>query len=350
MNTLLQMFKDPKIESYYKKPEVLELTKHLIRYLFKLIPLAQFKKELDYYGLRTEEWRSNANESSNVARVKLWIRYVCVYPEKNSAKRFGLTNKDDRQIKDLLLEDPQLLKEVAEIPGPTLTWARMQEVMAKALFDLSTFAKNRSIQKLRFLRTDSGNDIEDFQSELLIYVVAGVYAKYPRFDSYKHLLNTGRTIINNRSINIIKHHTSQGRACKFQNADGTFGSNKVSLDALTENRASGETLLGEDLTTNTALDQLEVQQSITALVSSPKKVEVVKLLMGHDEGFSEWLVQNKKTSLADNAKYQERLISEGNNKEYLKHISDYLNIPFRKLQAFLKALTIGLGADRLSVA
>lgn len=346
MNTLLAMFKDPRMETIYSQSELDHITCTCIKYLFKLISLPQFKRELDFYGLRSEQWRENCNATSDVAKVKLWVRYLSVYPHKNSARRFKLTNRDDVHIKHLILSNEELRHEIKSIEGQVFTWSKMEKVMAEATARLKQYARIRATKKLRFLCTDTGNDIEDFASDLIVYMVQGIYAKYPRYDSFDHLLNTGRTIINNMSINIIKHYTSQGRACKYQNADGTFSSHKVSLEALTGENVGDALIYNTDLSvTNVEVDRLETFHSVSVMANSEKKGQVIKLLMGYDASFSKWLVDNKKTTMNDNTKFQERLIQRSDNKKYLELIAEYLEVPRKKMIGFLNMVLQGLGIE-----
>ena len=341
MNTLLQLFEDPAIERVFTQTERSDITKSCVRYLFKLITLKEFKEQLSEFGLQTETWRASVGNSSMAARVKLWLRYLSKFPMKKSARKFGV-DSCNVELRDIVKGDSVLLKEIADIPGPTLTWVKMQKVLANAMLDLTPFVKSRVHKKMRFLRNDSGNDLEDFEGELLVHVISGVYAKYPRFDNYQHLLNTGRTIVNNMSVNLIKHHTSQGRNTKYQNADGTFSSNKVSLDALTENRTTGE-YIGEDyLYTDSAMSELELQHSVEAIANSPKKVKALKLLLGYDAKFSSWLVSNNLTTITENNKFQDRLIAKGRTKEYIEHIADYLKVPSTHVHKFFESLVSGL--------
>lgn len=341
MNTLLQLFEDPAIERIFTISERADITKSCVRYLFKLITLKEFKEQLDDYGLHTETWRASVSNSSMASRVKLWLRYLSKYPMKKSARKFGV-DSCNVELRDIVLGDKALIKEISDIPGPTLTWDKMQKVLANAMLDLTPFIRTRVHKKMRFLRNDSGNDLEDFEGELMIYVISGVYAKYPRFDNYQHLLNTGRTIVNNMSVNLIKHHTSQGRNTKFQNADGTFSSNKVSLDALTENRTSGD-YIGEDyLTSDSGMSELELQHSVEAIANTPKKVKALKLLMGYDAKFSSWLVSTNRTTIAENNKFQDRLIAKGRAKDYIDYIAEYLKVPSINVHKFFESLVSGL--------
>lgn len=344
MNTLLQLFEDPAIERIFTQSERSDITKSCVRYLFKLITLKEFKEQLDDYGLQTEIWRtsvSNSEKASMASRVKLWLRYLSKYPTKKSAKRFGV-DVCNIELRDIVLGDSILLKEIASIPGPTLSWTKMQKVLANAMLDLTPFVKSRVHKKMRFLINDSGNDLEDFEGELMVYVISGIYAKYPRFDNYQHLLNTGRTIANNMSVNLIKHHTSQGRNTKYQNADGTFSSNKVSLDALTENRTSGDYIGDDYLTTDSGMLEMELQHSVETIANSPKKVKALKLLMGYDAKFSSWLVSTNRTTIAENNKFQDRLIAKGRAKDYINYIAEYLKVPTINVHKFFESLVAGL--------
>lgn len=344
MNTLLQLFEDPAIARVFTQSERADITIACVRYIFKLSTLKEFKDQLAEFGLPTELWRAAVNNSSMASRVKLWLRYLSKYPNKKSAKRFGV-DPCNVELRDIMLADTELMNEIASIPGPTLTWSKMQKVLANAILDLTPHVKNRVYKKMRFLVNDSGNDLEDFEGELMVYVISGLYAKYPRFDNYAHLLNTGRTVANNMSINLIKHHTSQGRNTKYQNADGTFSSNKVSLDALTENKTTGEYLGDEYLSTDSATYELELQLSLGAIVDSPKKQRALKILLGYDMKFSKWLVSTNKTTIVENNKFQDRLIAKGRNKEYLNHVAEYLEIPLIKLEYFLNNICSGLCLD-----
>ena len=341
MNTLLQLFEDPAIGRVFNATEQVEITKSCVRYLFKLITLKDFKDQLSEFGMTTETWRNAVNGSAMASRIKLWLRYMSKFPMKKSARKFGI-DPCNVGLRDLMREDKGLLAEIASIPGPTLTWVKMQKVLANAMLDLTPFVRSRVHKKMRFLRNDSGNDLEDFEGELLIHVISGIYAKYPRFDNYSHLLNTGRTIINNMSINIIKRHTSQGRNTKYQNADGTFSSNRVSLDALTENRTSGEYIGDDYLTADEGMAELELQYSVQQVANSPKKQKALKLLMGYDAKFSKWLVEQKLTTITENNKFQDRLISKGRVKDYIDHIADYLEVPKKNVHHFFESLADGL--------
>lgn len=345
MNTLLQLFEDPSLARVFSNSERSEITKYCLRFMFKLDTLPVFKDNLDEYGLRTETWRNNMGTSSAAARIKFWVRYIAVHPTKIVAKKFGV-KKWDADIKHLLLSDEQLRKDIAGIPGQVFTWKKMQHILANIMLDLAKFVKIRVYTKLRFLKNDSGNDLEDFESELLADVISGLYKKYPKFDSYAHMLNTGRTIINNMSVNIIKHHTSQGRQTKYQNEDGSFSSHKVSLDALTENKASSESFGAEGISTvSEELMEMETEQSLASLLNSPKKKLAFKLLLDYDKKFSQWLVATKRTTVVDNNKFQDRLIVKGRPDEYINHVADYLEIPQQKLQRFFINLLSGLGID-----
>lgn len=345
MNTLLQLFEDPSIARVFSTTERSEITKYCLRYMFKLDTLADFKENLDEYGLRTETWRSNMGTSSMAARIKFWVRYISHNPKKIVAKKFGV-KKCDADIKETLLSDETLLTAIANIPGQVFTWRRMQNILANVMLDLAKFVKVRVYTKLRFLKNDSGNDLEDFESDLLAHVISGLYQKYPKFDSYAHMLNTGRTIINNMSINMIKHHTSQGRQTKYQNDDGSFGSHKVSLDALTENKASSETFMNDGISTvSEEIMEMETEQSLTAMLNSPKKRLAFKLLLDYDKKFSKWLVETKRTTVVENNKFQDRLIVKGKPDEYINHVADYIGISQEKLKKFCINLIHGLGLD-----
>lgn len=344
MNTLLQLFEDSAIERVFTKGERAEITKYCLRYMFKLDLLSKFKNNLDEYGLRTETWRENEKRSSTAARIKVWLRYVSKHPNKKVGRKFGLKSTD-AELRDILLDDSGLLKDIASIEGPAFTWVEMQKILANALIDLAPFIKLRTNKKLRFLINDSGNDLEDFHSELSIHVISAIYAKYPKFESYEHLLNLGRTTVNNMSINIIKHHTTQSRATKYQNDDGTFSSHKVSLDVITTDSphllASG---FGDDpsLATTKELTDLETRHSLAAMLNSPKKTQAFKLLMDYDRDFSKWLVRTRRTSVTENTKFQDRLISKGRPDEYINCIADYIDIPQPTLHKFFNKLAEGL--------
>lgn len=343
MNTLLQLFEDSAIERVFTKDERADISKYCLRYMFKLDSLTKFKDNLDEYGLRTELWRDNATRSSTVAKIKVWIRYISKHPKKKVGRKFDLKSVES-ELRDIFLSDEGLVKEIASIEGPTYTWDEMQKVLANAVIALAPHIKSRTSKKLRFLINDSGNDLEDFESELTINVIAAIYAKYPKFQSYDHLLNTGRKTVNNMSINIIKHYTTQSRATKYQNADGTFSSNKVSLDVIGPEGAFNQEGASADsaLSTNKELEELETMTSLSKMLNSPKKVKAFKLLMDYDKSFSQWLVSSRRTTVTENNKFQDRLISKGKPDEYINCIADYLEIPQPTLHKFFGRLATGL--------
>lgn len=348
MNSILSMFRDPSVEDFTAQ-EKDEIIKACIRYLFKLISLAEFKNQLSGFNLTTEIWRSNANSNKAIFKIRLWLRYLTKYPKRNVAKKFEIESKHDVEIKAAFLSDTALFKQVKNIKGQVFTWKRFKNILAKVADEIKPFIKRRVRTKLTFLEGDTGNGFEDFESELLAYVIAGVHAKYPRFDSYLHLQNTARTIINNMSINIIKYYTSLSRQNKYQNADGTFSTNKVSLDALTENAAAQE--MDIDLSHHdTAFEEVEVKHTIQTLANSPAKQRAFKLLVGEDKAFTLWLHETGKCTVEDNMKLQTRLINRGQPQTYIGHIAEYLNVPMRKLMAFYKVLLQNLSTSEIARA
>lgn len=340
MNSVLRMFDDPSIDNYSLQDKS-EITKACIRYMFKLNSLAEFKNQLSGFGLTTEVWRAKSTGHKSIFKIRLWLRYLSKYPKRNVAKRFEIDNRDDVEVKNAFLSDKVLFSQIKGIKGQVFTWKRFNLILTKIASDVKPFIKRRVRKKLKFLEGDTGNDLQDFESELLTDVIAGLHAKYPRFDSYLHLQNTARTIVNNMSINLIKYHTSLGRQNKYQNEDGTFSSNKVSLEALTENGAMNEMEI--DLShQDTAFEEVEIKHTVQSLATSPAKRQAFKLLMGEDKKFTEWLHATGRCAVEDNIQLQTRLINRGQPQTYISHISAYLDVPVKKLMAFYHLLLVNL--------
>lgn len=330
MNTLLAMFEDPSISNFTLEDKK-DVTRACIEYMFKLITVAQFKNKVGAYNLPNDVWRTNAKHKG-VLKIRLWLRYLTKYPTRKVAKKFEIENPHDVEVRDLFLSDTELFNTVKDLPGQVFTWKRMQRILAKLSEDLAPYIRHRVRKKLTFLKSTE-NDFTDFESELLIHVLAGVHAKYPRYSSYLHMANTARTIVKNMSINIIKYHTSLGRQNKYQLEDGTFSSHKVSLEALTENGAFSE--MGDEFTLeDPVFEEIEIRQTIDTLANSPNKRKAFKLLMGVDAKFSAWLKNTGKTKLSDNISVQSRLIQKGDPQVYISYISDYLNVPMEKIMRF----------------
>ena len=135
MNSVLSMFNDPSIDNFtiQEKDEIL---KSCIRYMFKLITLAEFKNQLSGFGLTTEVWRANANSKKSIFKIRLWLRYLTKHPKRNVAKKFEIENKFDVEIKRVFLADTVLFKEVKRIKGQTFTWRRFKNILAKVAEDL----------------------------------------------------------------------------------------------------------------------------------------------------------------------------------------------------------------------
>lgn len=342
MNSLLELFNKNSYLRMLTSDDRKFITECCVRYMFKIDGLPALKENLNEYGLPSEEWRLKLRDSSEAAKIKIWLRYISKYPNANIAKSIGIDPKN-KPLKSLVKNGTDLQFQINAIKGVVFSWDKMQQVMARALVDIEPHIKRRAYTKLRFL-SDAAHDLSDFHSELASHVISGIYSQYPRYKTYEHLCNVGRRIVNNQSINIINYHTGQCRRAKYAVGDGTYDSHKVSLEALTEGRASDEAVTSDysrsvDSDLQAQLD-IDFGLGLTGYLDSDKKIRAYQLLMEIDPDFSAWLVKKRYTKMTDNIKCQDRLISTDNQERYMEYIAEYLGIDPYKFIKFFKDMAV----------
>jgi hypothetical protein len=323
----------------------------VVRYMFKLDNVTDFGARIrELCGTSSIEIRRNLNNNGYVMRdLKLWL-YDAAQGGRSrilrTAEEFGIDASDIRVCR--VFKDADTLNRLRElhVSHAPISPSDLQSAVTHCLDSVRDYAMKYVRSKLRFICKSEHIEPEDFALELMGNCVAGIYAQYPRLDSTLHAINVCKRIIKNMGTNIIKRYTTEGRAVLVRNQDGTFSSNKCSYDLMFDNVDADH----QDNQHHPVLDEQErihLRMSVEHLLSKYNeggaKHTLMRLLMGPDVQFTQWLYDQEIITSGDNEDLHDSCLRTNTQNDYLIYCAMYLGTDDQTIQRYLRHFAYHLG-------
>lgn len=194
--------------------------------------------------------------------------------------------------------------------------------------------------KLRFLTMGSETTVDDLFMELQYYALYAMMKQYPKVDDKLHLVNIAKRAIHNFGINLIHHHTTQGRAVWDYNEEGQATNLvKSSYDMMFDSAAYEDSVVssinGSEEPYADEQDKLDNSISVSKVLDQHKgkRRKFLELLTGtYDPKFSGFL---HKQGLKDNDELFDSLSKRDKLDHYIDHASRFLGVSTYKTHVFL---------------
>ena len=110
--------------------------------------------------------------------------------------------------------------------------ARLEKNENAIVYGLKTYIGKFVTKKMTFLIKSYGLHRHDIETELYCAGLWALHKKYPFFETSLHAINTVKTAIHNRGMDIIAKNTREKNQRLIRNKDGTFESVNVDVSVL----------------------------------------------------------------------------------------------------------------------
>lgn len=207
--------------------------------------------------------------------------------EKPRAKDFRITTKDARFLRTL---------DLSHVSQDWPSWGldEFRTAIEEQLWSphMDQYIGKFISKKLIFLRS-YGLKRPDIVNELRLGALYAVYRMFPFYHSLNHIQNIGKMAFKNTGQSLIYTHTRQSRQVMVRNANGSFESLLVPMDAPTESGTIGDMI--EAMPANGGFDVTHHMGKLSAAYDKckPRAQRFISLLLGqHDQEFSRFLGRN----------------------------------------------------------
>lgn len=306
-------------------------------------------------GTSVIDYRMALRTGYILKNVKLWL-WRC-YDQKYSPSqaraamaRFGV-DESEWPLAAMVMKGKlaaKLQKDLVDKGYKSHELDHYEELIESSLDEVRVPIAKFAYRKLRFIVQAGHMDLEDLESDLEIKGLLGMLMQYPKVESHLHLTNICKTTYHNTGMNLIQHYTSAGRATMRREADGTFTSLKVSLDAgdtapdsgylRTHNQSTD--MHGNRYTEDEAVvdhaDFMSANQILDRYTG--KRHEFLRLLSGHFcEDFSAWLTRREEDTEApiSNDELLDKLLEDDLVGEYIDLAAEFIGVTSYKAHVLL---------------
>lgn len=308
-----------------------------------------------------KNFRLQLNGNGYTFKIKAFI-YYCVTKGVQRGKRlekirrmFGVKTEDLSLLKYANRNkklSALLRRYINRLRYSAFTLRSFRALISEQYEDLKAYAMRYVRKKMDFGLMKSIKD--DITHDLLAQGMQAAMVMYPCYKCKLHAINIIKQCIHNTGVNIIEWHTTKGRATLIRNKDGTFSSNKVSLDALVaEGRtlspgatdSYGNQILGMPARAQESVEnKLSVDQVLSS-VSGRRKRFLLLLQGAVDKKFTRWLHEEKRIDRGlDNEDHYEKLLSNGQQDVYISQASEFVGLTKVKTDRLFQSLRASLGA------
>lgn len=224
---------------------------------------------------------------------------------------------------------------------------------------LLRFIKWDVYKKLTFISDSKNEEYRDLYNDVLAKAVQSYYHTIPLAEKTDlHAINGLKQSAHNHIVNIIKAETSQKKGRLVPIGVDAHGRPINQLVVASQNQMApveGQEDSAYDEVhggTSNNLDRFELEFSISEILNKlrarSKKHRFVQTLMGHEDAeFTVWLQERKIASRKeDNVDVQTRVSAQ----EFVKHLSEFLNVEEEKCNKFLAKLRKELALPNITPA
>lgn len=255
--------------------------------------------------------------------LKLWL-WWCIQRDLSYSNAVEAMDEFEIRPRDLellaLIQASEYMDELKQLATEyrSVSLKSFEANVTKVALEQEVYVKKFVYTKLKFLQYSGYSDMTDTFYELQYEGLKGMLVAYPKVKSKLHLTNVYKATVQNSGQNMIKHHTTKSRGVLRREADGTFTSIKVSMDA------SENVNWNTSLATTESLDGSERETTTTT-------VDVNRLLDKTEGVNRRFLILLKGDYCIHFSKF---LHSKGINKDnddlyehlYRRDIRDYINL------------------------
>lgn len=244
---------------------------------------------------------------------KLFV-YALATGNALQAEQYGVDRKDTKA-----------LKWVAHNVDIDTAWCapwdlkRLEQNENAIVYGLKTYIGKFVTKKMTFLIKSYGLHRHDIQTELYCAGLWALHKKYPFFESSLHAINTVKTAIHNKGMDIIAKNTRNKNQRLIRNKDGTFESVNVDISVLNNLEAPEPFELRYR-------DEREGLKSLQKIMNDRGALYISLARGDYNADFSEYIGLNNTEA------------AEGNYDSYLRKIDRFLGVTLEERERFFDKL------------
>lgn len=222
-------------------------------------------------------------------------------------------------------KDTKALKWVAHNVDIDTAWCapwdlkRLEQNENAIVYGLKTYIGKFVTKKMTFLIKSYGLHRHDIQTELYCAGLWALHKKYPFFETSLHAINTVKTAIHNKGMDIIAKHTRNKNQRLIRNKDGTFESVNVDISVLNNLEAPEPFELRYR-------DEREGLKSLQKIMNDRGALYISLARGDYNADFSEYIGLNNTEA------------AEGNYDSYLRKIDRFLGVTLEERERFFGKL------------
>ena len=284
-----------------------EMLRMLFDYLFGNITKSELKQSFK----RADFDPSKLNLVSNgyiCRNCKLFL-YALSCGSKLTVETFGVERCDTKAL--IWVSQHICIKKGC----PVWDLAHLEKNENSLIHELKTYIGKFISKRMAFLLKSYGLHRQDIEMELYCAALWAMHKRYPFFESALHAVNTSKTAIHNKGMDIIAKYTREKNQRLIRNKDGTFESVHIDVSVLSSLQAPEPF-------------ELRYKDERSGLNSIQKKMNdrsalYISLARGeYNADFSDYIGSNNSEA------------AEGNYKAYLNKIDKFLNVTVEERTAF----------------
>lgn len=187
------------------------------------------------------------------------------------------------------------------------------------VYGLKTYIGKFITKKMTFLIKSYGVHRHDIETELYCAGLWALHKKYPFFETSLHAINTVKTAIHNKGMDIIAKNTRGKNQRLIKNSDGTFESVNVDVSVLNDLQAPEPFEMRYR-------DEREGLRSLQRVMNDKANLYISLARGEYNADFSEYIGMNNTEA------------AEANYNSYLKKIDSFLNVTLEEREKFFGKL------------
>lgn len=303
---------------------------------------------------RTRDYRRDVYADGYIIKnLKLWLWWMAWHKLRPKAARGAMADFDvrpeDWPLAWLAMTDRQLRARLDEMASiyKAHTLAEFDDMVQRGVDAADKAIRSRARTKLRFLELTRFITSDDLLGELRYHAVLGVTRQYPKIESDKHMANLAGLCARYGGDALIKYHTHPDRQFLSQNADRTWDSLIMSVDAGDDADDYVSSVDRDDLhEVRMPSSDTDVQDDLSAMYIESavsryrgRKRTFAALMLGVENGeFSEYLAGYGLP--ANHIVFDEAAADAGGGSKlfdrYVRHAADWLGVPEKAAWRFLR--------------